>query len=790
MATVLVASPHEILRAEMTHALKQAGHQSIACTNGQETLTRLEKDQPAVAVICTDLQDPPAMLLLELLRQAHWSRSVKTVLAGPELWDGGDGAQRMREGRADALLALPCRTSTFQTVLRGLMPAQAAALAAQKSSLKEMVEKLAETLDQKNYYELLGVDSNANPERIKAYFLRRSLLLHPDRHQNIKNTALYEQIAHIYKRINEAYSVITDTARRQLYDECLARGELRLSETGGKVRNRDGDVAIKDLAARKFFRMGRDALEAGNAKSARMHLQLALSREPGNRLIAELLAQTEGKLPGAASAAPPPVRRPIEPGERQAAATGTIPPRPPAHPSLEKTPVVQHLGLQQMEELRAEAEATQTAGEESAASEPAAPLPAASEDRDIFEPLAAEKPVPAGAPPLTAGPVTIELELPATLPGGDQLVPPLVGPLAAAAAASLPAATGVPLPDASAAAAAPATHLAEPVGAPIEPAGEAAASALAEAGEARPEPAGEAAATAPAPIEPTGEAAPAAAPGEAAGPTPAPAAGSAPGAAATAGPARRARAAAGPPIGPIGLAPGVASAPFPDASGEMLRHLVVIAGGSRAWAQERGTSIWEALRRGVDGLRGLRDVCLDRGVRHLSLHLLPDEGEEGPGALLEALLDYLMAERDRLREQQVALQVRGCLAHLPPPCQERLSRLSSDLGAGSRLTVHLLLQREGRQPIVEALRSLGQAILTGRLKPDSLDESAISAALPQARLPEPDVLISACGPWIPGNLLVWQAAASLRYFSERCWPDFDRPRLEAIVDQVALRKKG
>lgn len=729
MSVVLVASPHEALRAELSRTLEQAGHQVLTSATGQETLTRLEKDQPAVAIVCTDVEDPPALLLMELLRQAPWARSVKIVLAGPELWDGGEAAARVREARADALIALPCRASTLHSVLRGLLPSSAHATppAEQKGSLREMVERLADSQDRKDYYELLGVGRDAPAERIKAYFLRRSLLLHPDRHLALKNTPLFDKIVAVYKRMNEAFSVLSDPIRRQQYDEALAFGQLRLAETGGKVRARDPEAGIKDAAARKFFRMGREALEAGNAKAARMHLQLAFSREPGNKLIVELLSQIEGKGPAAGGAG-------SGPGHPAAAAS----PSPPL---------------------------------ESQAGSPGAPQAAG-----MAPPKGSRRgPGPdLGEAPAAAGPKADEAGSAPPRPAR----PPIEAAASPGPAASLEASRAE-------AEAAPARGKGEPAPGPLQP----------------PAPR---VAPAPAPRTP-GEldSVPLAVPVGLDAPSPA-AAPKGPGAAEPAATLLAGGvtieldspdilAAPRPAKLPAIPVPGSLArpAPAPEAqSSDKLRHIVVVAGGCSAWAQERGTSIWEALRRGVEGLRVLKDLCLEREIRHLSLYAQRDDKEEGPGALLEALLDYLMAERASLKEQKIGVNLRGTAFHLPGTMQEKLSTLSAELGAGERLSLYLLLSRESRERVVEALRSLGEAIRTGRLMPDKLDVAAITAAMPRARVPDPEVMIAAVGPWMPGDILLWPMANSLRYHSELNWPDFDRNRLETILDQSVLRMKG
>lgn len=63
-----------------------------------------------------------------------------------------------------------------------------------------------------DYYEVLGVDRNAPMEEIKSAYRRLALKYHPDR--NPGNKAAEEQ----FKYISEAYQILSDTEKRQLYD--------------------------------------------------------------------------------------------------------------------------------------------------------------------------------------------------------------------------------------------------------------------------------------------------------------------------------------------------------------------------------------------------------------------------------------------------------------------------------------------------------------------------------------------------------------------------------------------
>ena len=66
---------------------------------------------------------------------------------------------------------------------------------------------------QRDYYEILGVTKTASIEEIKSSYRKAALKWHPDRSPENK-----EEAEHRFRECTEAYSVLSDTQKRQIYD--------------------------------------------------------------------------------------------------------------------------------------------------------------------------------------------------------------------------------------------------------------------------------------------------------------------------------------------------------------------------------------------------------------------------------------------------------------------------------------------------------------------------------------------------------------------------------------------
>src|SRR5262250_873453 len=81
--------------------------------------------------------------------------------------------------------------------------------------------------NQRDFYEVLGVERTATVEEIKASYRKAALKWHPDRNPDNKQEAEGK-----FRECTEAYSVLSDQEKRQIYD---TYGHAGLSNAGGGV---------------------------------------------------------------------------------------------------------------------------------------------------------------------------------------------------------------------------------------------------------------------------------------------------------------------------------------------------------------------------------------------------------------------------------------------------------------------------------------------------------------------------------------------------------------------------
>jgi len=125
-----------------------------------------------------------------------------------------------------------------------------------------------------DYYETLDVQRTATPEEIKKAYRQKALKYHPD-----KNPGDSEAEKR-FKEISEAYEVLSDEKKRQIYDR-HGKEALGAGMPGGGEGFASMDEALRTFMS-AFGGMGGDSVFdsffGGGGKSSRMHRQGASKR--------------------------------------------------------------------------------------------------------------------------------------------------------------------------------------------------------------------------------------------------------------------------------------------------------------------------------------------------------------------------------------------------------------------------------------------------------------------------------------------------------------------------------
>lgn len=97
-----------------------------------------------------------------------------------------------------------------------------------KNALKDAKLQLKKS-KRKDYYKILGISKSATEDEIKKAYRKRALIHHPDRHANATDEEKKDQEKK-FKEVGEAYTILSDPAKRSRYDNGHDLDEMEMPE--------------------------------------------------------------------------------------------------------------------------------------------------------------------------------------------------------------------------------------------------------------------------------------------------------------------------------------------------------------------------------------------------------------------------------------------------------------------------------------------------------------------------------------------------------------------------------
>lgn len=226
------------------------------------------------------------------------------------------------------------------------------------------------------------------------------------------------------------------------------------------------------------------------------------------------------------------------------------------------------------------------------------------------------------------------------------------------------------------------------------------------------------------------------------------------------------------------------------------KHVAIIMDGNGRWAKNKGEHRIYGHQHGVTSVRECTEAAAELGIKFLTLYAFSTENWSRPkeevDALMELLVQTILAETPTLNKNNVRLLAIGNLKSLPGKCYEQLQEAMAETAKNSGLTLVLALSYSAKWEIVEAAKNIAQAVKEGKIDIEKIDDHVIDEHLTTKGIPDPELLIRTSGEHRISNFLLWQIAYAEFYFTETLWPDFKRVAFfEAIVDyQTRERRFG
>lgn len=223
------------------------------------------------------------------------------------------------------------------------------------------------------------------------------------------------------------------------------------------------------------------------------------------------------------------------------------------------------------------------------------------------------------------------------------------------------------------------------------------------------------------------------------------------------------------------------------------QHIAIVMDGNGRWAENRGLARIEGHKAGVESVKKMIRSCMSKEIPCLSLFAFSSENWLRPADevsfLMELFLESLRNELAELNQHGIRMRFTGDRSSLSPVLQKQMSDAESLTTKNEKFTLNVVVNYGGKWDVVNAAKKIAQAVASGELAVDEINETNFSYYLDTKGLPDPDLFIRTSGELRISNFFLWQLAYTELYFSEVHWPDFGEDEFELALASFNKRKR-
>lgn len=223
------------------------------------------------------------------------------------------------------------------------------------------------------------------------------------------------------------------------------------------------------------------------------------------------------------------------------------------------------------------------------------------------------------------------------------------------------------------------------------------------------------------------------------------------------------------------------------------RHIAIIMDGNGRWAKKRHLPRVAGHKAGVDVVREVVKLCVEKKIEVLSLFAFSSENWQRPtqevNYLMDLFINALKRESKKLHKQNIQLRMMGDRLRFEKKLREQMDAAEQLTQHNTGLKLIIAANYGGQWDMTEAMRSVAEDIEQGKMKSQDISVELIHQRLGTKELPHPDLFIRTSGEKRISNFMLWQLAYTELYFTDVLWPDFNAEEFEKALEFFQSRER-
>ncbi|MES2971545.1 MAG: polyprenyl diphosphate synthase [Patescibacteria group bacterium] len=218
-------------------------------------------------------------------------------------------------------------------------------------------------------------------------------------------------------------------------------------------------------------------------------------------------------------------------------------------------------------------------------------------------------------------------------------------------------------------------------------------------------------------------------------------------------------------------------------------HIGLILDGNRRWAKAQGLPNLEGHRIGYSNLKDIGRHAVKRGVPYISAYIFSAENWNRSKDEVKYLMDLALwlttHELNEVNKDGIRVRFLGRRDGLSDKLVKVIQKAEELTKNNSKGTLALCFNYGGQQEIVDATNKL----LKQAKSSTEITLEKFASMLYAPEIPPVDFIIRTSGEQRISNFMLWRAAYSELYFTDKHWPDFTTKDLDDALVEFAKRRR-
>ncbi len=223
------------------------------------------------------------------------------------------------------------------------------------------------------------------------------------------------------------------------------------------------------------------------------------------------------------------------------------------------------------------------------------------------------------------------------------------------------------------------------------------------------------------------------------------------------------------------------------------KHIGIIMDGNRRWAKAKHLPVFAGHSQGAETFKKIVLYCNKIGLENLSVYAFSTENWKRSEAEVSALMllfkRYINKVIHEFKEENVKIRFIGDMSRFSKDIKDGIEYIESETKNHTGLSLNIAMNYGGKDEIVNATKNIVKKAISGEIKPEQIDESAIQNELYTKNIPDLDLIIRTAGEQRISNFMLWKAAYAEFYFSDILWPDFSPKDFDKAINEYFNRTR-